>query len=71
MSYYPAAGGRFTAINCSLKLLTQDAFHIMPFQIAKIPDWANSERSDIAAKAEEDVQQREIPISLIRAGARC
>lgn len=49
-----APGGRFTAINASLRLLLKKAFAIRDFQIAGAPDWIDSARYDIAAKTEGD-----------------
>jgi len=48
-------GGRFTATNVPLTLLVRHAFDLQPSQLVDLPDWASSERFDIAAKAESPV----------------
>lgn len=45
-------GGRFTAINTSLRQLLKKAYAIRDFQFAGEPDWIDSSRYDIAAKTE-------------------
>jgi uncharacterized protein (TIGR03435 family) len=47
-------GGRFTATNVPLTLLVRHAFDLQPSQLVGLPDWASSERFDIAAKAEQE-----------------
>lgn len=64
MLFQPSRGGRFTANNCSLRLLIQYAFDVMPFQISGAPDWVRSERYDIAAKAASDAEFRDIQLML-------
>jgi uncharacterized protein (TIGR03435 family) len=48
-------GGRYTATNVPLRLLIRDAYQVQDFQIIGAPDWVNSDRFDIVAKAEGDV----------------
>jgi uncharacterized protein (TIGR03435 family) len=60
MLFNPRRGGRFTATNCSLGLLIQYAYDVMQFQISGAPDWVQSDRYDIAAKAEGDPPVNEI-----------
>jgi uncharacterized protein (TIGR03435 family) len=47
-------GGRFTAMNLPLHVIIRNAFALQPSQLVGLPDWASSERFDIAAKAEQD-----------------
>jgi uncharacterized protein (TIGR03435 family) len=47
-------GGRFIATNVPLMLLVRHAFDLQPSQLVGLPDWASSERFDIAAKAEQE-----------------
>jgi len=46
-------GGRFTATNTTLKLLMTIAYGVLDFQILGGPNWINTDRWDIEAKAEE------------------
>jgi uncharacterized protein (TIGR03435 family) len=48
----PFPNGRLVVENFSLRLLMQTAFGVQSFQISGGPDWINSERYDIQAKAE-------------------
>jgi len=43
-------GGRFTAINVTLKNLVQFAYRLQSFQVSGGPDWINAARFDIVAK---------------------
>lgn len=65
MLFQPRRGGRFTATNCSLNLLISYAYDIMQSQISGAPAWVNSDRYDVAAKAESDM-----PVDGIRAMLR-
>jgi len=47
-------GGGFTATNVALRTLMIVAYQLQDFQIVNAPDWAGSERFDIAAKASVD-----------------
>ncbi|HZR24452.1 MAG TPA: M56 family metallopeptidase [Vicinamibacterales bacterium] len=46
-------GGRFTAINVTLKNLVQFAYKLQSFQVSGGPDWITSDRFDIVAKGDE------------------
>jgi uncharacterized protein (TIGR03435 family) len=52
MAILPPAGGRFTATNVSLGILTAVAYDVRGFQISELPGWAWSEKYDVVAKAE-------------------
>src|SRR5262249_46667276 len=47
-------GGRFNATNVPLKFLIRQAYQLQDFQIVGGPDWINSDRFDVIAKAEAD-----------------
>jgi len=49
-----APGGRFTATNVPVRLLLRQAYDVQDFQIVGAPDWLNTDRFDISAKAPED-----------------
>ncbi len=51
----PRPGGRFVARNSSLESLIAFAYQIDNFQFSGAPDWLDSERYDIEAKASEDL----------------
>ena len=46
-------GGRFTATNIPLRMLVRQAFNVQDFQIVGGPDWMQSDRFDVIAKAPE------------------
>jgi len=46
-------GGRFTAINMTLKGLVQFAYRVQSFQVTGGPDWMDSDRFDVVAKGDE------------------
>ena len=48
-------GGRYTATNVPLRFLIRNAYGIQDFQLVGAPDWIDSERFDIIAKAESDI----------------
>jgi uncharacterized protein (TIGR03435 family) len=48
-------GGRFTATNVPLRVLIRNAYQVQDTQLVGGPDWIDSARFDIAAKAEGDV----------------
>jgi uncharacterized protein (TIGR03435 family) len=48
-------GGRFTAVNVPLWDLIRQAFGVQRTQIVGAPDWTETARYDITAKAEEDI----------------
>jgi uncharacterized protein (TIGR03435 family) len=51
---FPQPGGRFTATNVTLRALIIGAYQLQDSQIAGGPDWLDSDRFDIAAKADGD-----------------
>jgi bla regulator protein blaR1 len=44
-------GGRLDATNATLRMLVRNAYRVQDFQIVGGPDWMNSDRFDIVAKA--------------------
>jgi uncharacterized protein (TIGR03435 family) len=56
-SFDPLPGGRFTATNCSLKVLIGYAFDVQWFLIKGIPDKLRAERFDITAKLDNPKPQ--------------
>jgi uncharacterized protein (TIGR03435 family) len=58
-------GGRFVAVNTSVRMLILDAYRIPGRQLVDAPDWTRSERFDVNAKLE-----REAPIVRGTAGER-
>jgi uncharacterized protein (TIGR03435 family) len=59
MAILPPAGGRFTANNVSLGVLTAIAYDVRGFQISGLPGWAWSEKYDLVAKAEGNPRREE------------
>jgi len=47
-------GGRFTAINATLRMLILEAYQILDNQLVEAPDWARTERFDVNAKLERE-----------------
>jgi uncharacterized protein (TIGR03435 family) len=47
-------GGRFIATNASLMALIQTAYSVRDFQVSGGPNWINTDRWDIEARAERD-----------------
>ena len=45
---------RLIATNMFLRDFIQSTYHLFPFQVIGVPDWASDARYDIMAKAEED-----------------
>lgn len=60
----PLPGGRLNVTNVPLKQLITVAYRVQDFQISGGPDWLNSERFDIAAKAEEDANFDQLRLML-------
>ena len=58
-------GGRFVAINTSVRMLILDAYRVPDMQLIDAPDWTRNERFDVNAKLE-----REAPIVRGTAGER-
>ena len=48
-------GGRLTATNVSLKMLIRFSYQVQDFQLVGGPDWMESDRFDILAKAEGEI----------------
>ena len=55
-------GGRFSATNVSLRALLKYAYGVRDFQIAQPPNWFDSQRYDVLAKAEPDATEDRIKI---------
>jgi uncharacterized protein (TIGR03435 family) len=53
MKFPPPANGKFSATNVPLKTLIAFAYGILNSQISDAPEWTNSERFDIDARAAE------------------
>jgi uncharacterized protein (TIGR03435 family) len=60
----PLAGGRLRAENAPLRLMIQNAYRVRSFQISGGPGWINSDRWDIDAKAESDVNPQQTVLML-------
>jgi uncharacterized protein (TIGR03435 family) len=58
-------GGRYTAVNVTLRMLVKTAYGVHDDQVVGGPEWINAERFDIAAKAEGNP-----PTSVFRDQAR-
>lgn len=48
-------GGRFTAVNVTVRQLITNAFRVQPFQVVGGPAWIETDRFDITAKGSGDV----------------
>lgn len=61
-----ATGGRFTAAGASVRSLIKKGYGARDFQISGGPDWVDSERYDIVAKAEHEssVSQDQLKLML-------
>jgi uncharacterized protein (TIGR03435 family) len=64
MMVLPQPGGRFTAENAPLLLIMQNAYAVQAFQIVGGPSWINSERYDIEAKPEGEVDRKQMWLML-------
>ena len=60
----PQPGGRFTATNVTLRRLILNAYQLPTPQLAGGPDWMNSDRFDVLAKASDDVPQEHVLLML-------
>jgi uncharacterized protein (TIGR03435 family) len=49
---HPSPGGRFTATNVTTKTLIEWAYQIRDFQLSGEPGWVDTEKFDVAAKAD-------------------
>jgi uncharacterized protein (TIGR03435 family) len=65
----PPAPGRFTMLDVSLRLLVVLAYgdRLSDFQIIGGPDWLNSRRFDIQAKAEDAAASRDAMLPMLKA----
>jgi uncharacterized protein (TIGR03435 family) len=62
----PQPGGRFAATNVTLGILIRNAYQMPPFRMSGGPDWIESDRFDVAAKAEGNPPQEQIRLMLQR-----
>jgi uncharacterized protein (TIGR03435 family) len=63
----PYPGGRLIVENYSLRLLILTAYGVQPFQISGGPDWINSQRYDIEAKADGSPSGKQMTGPLLQA----
>ena len=61
---FPLPGGRLRAENSPLRLMIQNAYRVRSFQILGGPGWINSDRWDIEAKPESDVNPQQTLLML-------
>src|SRR4029077_18406532 len=52
-------GGRFSAVGATVKMLVGAAYRVREFQVIGGPNWINTDRFDIEAKAEEGANIRQ------------
>ena len=57
-------GGRVTISNNTLFNIIRNAYNVQGFQIVGGPDWINTDRWDIVAKADGDVPQQQLMVML-------
>lgn len=57
-------GGRFTAINAPLRALIRNAYQLQDFELSGGPTWLDSDRFDIAAKADGEATPEQIRLML-------
>jgi uncharacterized protein (TIGR03435 family) len=62
--FRPLPGGRLTVENTSLQLLIENAYGVKTFQILRAPAWIQSDRWDVAAKAEGNATAKEMMLML-------
>jgi uncharacterized protein (TIGR03435 family) len=58
------SGGRFVATNADLFTLLLNAYQVQSFQIIGEPTWARSDRFDVTAKADREIQRDELRVML-------
>src|ERR1700679_2263991 len=62
----PAPGGqRYEAVNCPIKLMIQVAYRIKADQITGAPNWLETDRFDMQAKAEKPSSADELHVMLM------
>jgi uncharacterized protein (TIGR03435 family) len=64
MMVLPQPGGRFTAENAPLLMIMQNAYAVQAYQVVGGPSWINSERYDIEAKPEGEVDRKQMWLML-------
>jgi uncharacterized protein (TIGR03435 family) len=57
-------GGRLTVTNNSVRNIVRNAYNVQNFQIVGGPDWINTDRWDIVAKAQDDAAGPQLIIML-------
>jgi uncharacterized protein (TIGR03435 family) len=57
-------GGRLTVTNNSVRNIVRNAYNVQNFQIVGGPDWINTDRWDIVAKAQDDAAAPQLIIML-------
>jgi uncharacterized protein (TIGR03435 family) len=57
-------GGRYIAMNTSLKGMVMQAYGLQSFQITGGPGWLETDRYDVNAKGEENIPERQIWLML-------
>ena len=60
MDFRTAPGGSLTVTNLTLQTLVQEAYGVERYRIAGGPKWLDSDRFDIAAKAEGDPNRKQM-----------
>jgi uncharacterized protein (TIGR03435 family) len=66
MRLEPQAGGRLTGTNVSARTLIQFAYDLPDFLVFGGPNWLNSDRFDLAARAENDAPLNQVRLMLRR-----
>ena len=51
-------GGRFSVVGATVKMLVEAAYRVRDFQVIGGPNWINTDRFDIEAKAEEGANRQ-------------
>lgn len=59
-SINPLPGGRFTTSNTTLRMLISEAYHLYDFQVSGGPNWLDSYRVDIQAKADPGAKPEQL-----------
>jgi len=57
-------GGRYTVVNWTVRGLLQQAFHVQDFQLVGGPDWLDTARFDVTAKADRQYTSAQVPAML-------
>ena len=64
LTMQPQPGGRFAATNVTLGMLIRNAYQLPAFRILRGPNWMESDRFDVAAKAADDPPEEQIRLML-------